>query len=86
MQFKAYLFLPSVLVGPVLSICPGFNYGIGNVEPLGGGVDRWRVFNDDCTVADSLTTNLNPCTEGTPLLDLSMLVDPTPILVLATVS
>ncbi|KAF9256223.1 hypothetical protein L218DRAFT_911569 [Marasmius fiardii PR-910] len=51
-------------IGQVVAICPGFNYGIGNVQSLGGGVNRWTVYTDDCRAVDGLTTNQNPCTEG----------------------
>ncbi|ESK95615.1 hypothetical protein Moror_12587 [Moniliophthora roreri MCA 2997] len=64
MQLKAALVVPFVLAGPVLSICPGFNYGIGNVRSLGGGVNRWDVYDANCDVVDGLTTNQNPCTQG----------------------
>ena len=32
--------LVAVAVGQAVAICPGFNYAIGNVIPLGGGVNR----------------------------------------------
>ncbi|KAJ6548833.1 hypothetical protein B0H19DRAFT_952868 [Mycena capillaripes] len=59
----------TVLVAVALSttvsaICPGFNFGIGNVIPEGNGVNRWNVYDDSCNVVDGLTTNQNPCTEG----------------------
>src|SRR6266436_3688519 len=30
------------LAGYVSAICPGFNYGIGNVQPLGNGINRCK--------------------------------------------
>ncbi|KAL5115789.1 hypothetical protein ACEQ8H_006284 [Pleosporales sp. CAS-2024a] len=46
------------------AICPGFNFGIGNVQNLGNGINKWSVYDDSCKVVDSLTTNQNPCTSG----------------------
>ncbi|KAI0792894.1 hypothetical protein C8Q75DRAFT_804607 [Abortiporus biennis] len=62
--FKTALLVPFVLVAPVLSICPGFNFGIGNQQSLGNGISRWTVYDDSCNPADSLTTTENPCTQG----------------------
>ncbi|EAU88932.1 hypothetical protein CC1G_10578 [Coprinopsis cinerea okayama7 len=47
------------------AICPGFNYGVGNVRSLGNGFNRWDVYNSACEVVDGLTTNLNPCDTST---------------------
>ncbi|KIM47336.1 hypothetical protein M413DRAFT_16615 [Hebeloma cylindrosporum] len=55
------LALPLLLVSSTLAICPGFNYGIGNVQSLGGG---GTFYDDSCNVVDGLTTNNNPCNEG----------------------
>ena len=41
-NFLKAIILPLLLVSPTLAICPGFNYAIGNVEALGGGVNRCR--------------------------------------------
>ncbi|KAF8187163.1 hypothetical protein BJ912DRAFT_1022684 [Pholiota molesta] len=54
----------SVLVASVAAICPGYNYGIGNVMSLGDGIDRWNVYDDSCNAVDGLVTNKNPCTQG----------------------
>ncbi|TFK35361.1 hypothetical protein BDQ12DRAFT_321278 [Crucibulum laeve] len=62
-MLKAYFIVP-FLAHAAVAICPGFNFGIGNVEPLGGGVNRWTVFDDNCNAVDGLTTNQNPCTQG----------------------
>ncbi|KDR70437.1 hypothetical protein GALMADRAFT_76112 [Galerina marginata CBS 339.88] len=65
MLFKsASLLVPLVAALNVQAICGGFNFGIGNVRSLGGGVNRWDVFDDGCNVVDGLTTNQNPCSEG----------------------
>ncbi|KAJ7596084.1 hypothetical protein C8J56DRAFT_395090 [Mycena floridula] len=57
--------VPFLLAGQVAAICPGFNFGIGNAMDLGGGIKRWDVYDDSCKVVDSLTTNENPCDQGT---------------------
>ncbi|KAK7695045.1 hypothetical protein QCA50_002233 [Cerrena zonata] len=54
----------ALLVSNAVAICPGFNYGIGNVRSLGNGINRWDVYDDACNVVDGLTTNQNPCTQG----------------------
>ncbi|KIM47344.1 hypothetical protein M413DRAFT_64049 [Hebeloma cylindrosporum] len=64
-SFLKTLALPLLLVSSSLAICPGFNYGVGNVQSLGGGVNRWNVYDDSCNVVDGLTTTFNPCTVGT---------------------
>ncbi|KAJ7645234.1 hypothetical protein DFH06DRAFT_1283420 [Mycena polygramma] len=46
------------------AICPGFNFAIGNVIGLGGGYNRWNVYDDSCNIVDQLTTNQNPCNQG----------------------
>ncbi|KAJ7461616.1 hypothetical protein FB451DRAFT_1341255 [Mycena latifolia] len=46
------------------AICPGFDFGIGNQIGLGGGVNRWNVYDANCNQVDGLTTNQNPCNEG----------------------
>ncbi|KAJ3561981.1 hypothetical protein NP233_g9856 [Leucocoprinus birnbaumii] len=57
--------LPFIFSGQlVAAICPGFNYGIGNVQDLGSGFKRWTVYDDSCKAVDSLTTTGNPCTSG----------------------
>ncbi|KAF9256641.1 hypothetical protein L218DRAFT_881271 [Marasmius fiardii PR-910] len=58
------LFVTVVSIGQVMAICPGFNFGIGNLQDLGGGVNRWTVYDDNCIVVDGLVTSLNPCTQG----------------------
>ncbi|KAL0958452.1 hypothetical protein HGRIS_000594 [Hohenbuehelia grisea] len=62
-HFAALVFVPLFATG-VSAICPGFNYGIGNQQSLGGGVSRWTVYNSACGAVDSLTTNQNPCNQG----------------------
>ncbi|KAI0786919.1 hypothetical protein C8Q75DRAFT_720300 [Abortiporus biennis] len=62
--FSTLLLIPFILASPALSICPGFNFGIGNVMSLGNGVNRWNVYDDSCNQVDGLTTNQNPCNEG----------------------
>ncbi|VDB90159.1 unnamed protein product [Peniophora sp. CBMAI 1063] len=64
MKTSTFVALVAAVAGQVSAICPGFNYGIGNQQSLGGGVSRWTVYNDDCSAADSLTTNKNPCDQG----------------------
>ncbi|KAK7690584.1 hypothetical protein QCA50_005682 [Cerrena zonata] len=64
MKFILSIASISLIVGNTAAICPGFNFGIGNVQPLGNGFNRWSVFDDSCNVVDSLTTNKNPCTQG----------------------
>ncbi|KAF8880227.1 hypothetical protein CPB84DRAFT_1687666, partial [Gymnopilus junonius] len=50
------------------SICPGYNYGIGNVIREGttgnAQLNRWNVYDDSCNIVDGLLTTENPCTEG----------------------
>ena len=36
------LLLSFVFINQVLAICPGFNYAIGNVIPLGDGINRCK--------------------------------------------
>lgn len=31
-------------ISSVLAICPGFNYGVGNVQSLGNGISRCKCF------------------------------------------
>ncbi|KAI0786925.1 hypothetical protein C8Q75DRAFT_720314 [Abortiporus biennis] len=64
LHFSTVLLIPFLLASPALSICPGFNYGIGNVMSLGDGINRWNVYDDSCNQVDGLVTNENPCTEG----------------------
>ncbi|KAF8073904.1 hypothetical protein FPV67DRAFT_1778485 [Lyophyllum atratum] len=64
MLYKAIAVSVSLAAIGVQAICPGFNYGIGNVRSLGGGINRWDVFDDSCIVVDGLKRNQNPCTEG----------------------
>ncbi|KAF5346062.1 hypothetical protein D9756_010804 [Leucocoprinus leucothites] len=58
--------LPFVIASStqVAAICPGFNFGIGNLQDLGNGIHRWNVYDDSCNQVDGLTTTNNPCTEG----------------------
>ncbi|KAJ8093877.1 hypothetical protein PM082_009744 [Marasmius tenuissimus] len=63
-SFLLPLTLGVVLAGQANAICPGFNYGIGNVQSLGNGVNRWTVYDDSCNAVHGLTTNQNPCNEG----------------------
>ncbi|OAL56966.1 hypothetical protein IQ07DRAFT_582246 [Pyrenochaeta sp. DS3sAY3a] len=63
MKLSALLLAP--LAGSVVAICPGFNYGIGNVQNLGNGINRWTIYDSGCRAVDSLTTNKNPCDSGT---------------------
>ncbi|KAF9036753.1 hypothetical protein BJ165DRAFT_1532854 [Panaeolus papilionaceus] len=74
MKFTSTVFtaltLPTLLVvNQVAAICPGFNFGIGNVIDQGklgdAEVSRWNVYNDNCDVVDGLTTTENPCFSGT---------------------
>ncbi|KIL71374.1 hypothetical protein M378DRAFT_93899 [Amanita muscaria Koide BX008] len=64
MKFTAAAVVPFLIASQVAAICPGFNYGIGNVQSLGNGINRWTVYDDSCNAVDGLTTNQNPCTEG----------------------
>ncbi|KAK3203930.1 hypothetical protein GRF29_106g1005688 [Pseudopithomyces chartarum] len=61
MQFSSLMFVS--LAGCAAAICPGFNYGIGNVEPGPLGND-WKVYDDSCNVVDGLLTTENPCDSG----------------------
>ncbi|KIK64535.1 hypothetical protein GYMLUDRAFT_56939 [Collybiopsis luxurians FD-317 M1] len=61
---RAAFCLPFIFASSVLAICPGFNYGIGNVQSLGDGFNKWTVYDDSCNPVDGLITNENPCTEG----------------------
>ncbi|EAU89930.1 hypothetical protein CC1G_08412 [Coprinopsis cinerea okayama7 len=65
MMLKAQLAVLLPMISSAIAICPGFNFGVGNVIPLGNGVNRWNVYNSNCDVVDGLTTNQNPCTSGT---------------------
>jgi len=42
MMFKAYFFVLPALVNVAVAICPGFNFGIGNVQSLGSGINRCK--------------------------------------------
>jgi hypothetical protein len=64
MHFFALLALPILAQFAAAQICPGFNYGIGSREDLGGGVSRWRVYATNCQGVDGLTTNQNACHQG----------------------
>ncbi|TFK62355.1 hypothetical protein BDN72DRAFT_932560 [Pluteus cervinus] len=67
MHFSAFSLLPLLALADVaLSICPGFNYGIGNVHPLNTGYNRWDVYDDSCNKVDllTITTSENPCFQG----------------------
>ena len=41
-SFLKTLLLPLLLVAPGLAICPGFNFAIGNAQPLSGGINRCK--------------------------------------------
>ncbi|KAM6498825.1 hypothetical protein JOM56_006773 [Amanita muscaria] len=56
MKFTAAAVVPFLVASQVAAICPGFNYGIGNLQRT--------VYDDSCNAVDGLTTNQNPCTEG----------------------
>ncbi|TFK68283.1 hypothetical protein BDN72DRAFT_898236 [Pluteus cervinus] len=63
MHFSAFSLLPFLALADVaLSICPGFNYGIGNVN-AGDEYNMWNVYDDSCKVVDGLglLTKDNPC-------------------------
>ncbi|KAF8224619.1 hypothetical protein L208DRAFT_1310296 [Tricholoma matsutake] len=64
MKFTAAAVVPFLVASQVAAICPGFNYGIGNVQRLGNGINRWNIYNVNCNVVDGLTTNQNPCIQG----------------------
>ncbi|KAJ3506078.1 hypothetical protein NLJ89_g7070 [Agrocybe chaxingu] len=68
MRVSVLLAVPILAAVEVLSICPGFNYGIGNVIRQGkigdADVNRWNVYDANCNVVDGLTTTGNPCTQG----------------------
>ncbi|KAF7326980.1 hypothetical protein MSAN_00495400 [Mycena sanguinolenta] len=64
MKITASFAILAALAVNVGAICPGFNYGIGNVISEGNGINRWNVYDDSCNVVDGLTTNQNPCDEG----------------------
>ncbi|KAG7096337.1 hypothetical protein E1B28_003781 [Marasmius oreades] len=53
-----------VLAEQANAICPGYNYGIGNVQHLADGGDRWTIYDTNCGPVDSLVTDQNPCTQG----------------------
>jgi hypothetical protein len=40
MKFTAAAVVPFLVASQVAAICPGFNYGIGNVQRLGNGINR----------------------------------------------
>ena len=40
MQLTGFAFVLSAVVGQAFAVCPGFNYGIGDVQPLGSGFNR----------------------------------------------
>lgn len=61
MQFSSLMFVS--LAGCAAAICPGFNYGIGNMRPGPLGND-WNVYDDSCNVVDGLLTTENPCDSG----------------------
>ncbi|TFK64282.1 hypothetical protein BDN72DRAFT_872113 [Pluteus cervinus] len=66
MRLYTFSVLPLLALADVpLSICPGFNYGIGNAVSFGSGITRWTVYDDSCKAVDSLTTTGSPCTSGT---------------------
>ncbi|KAG2011157.1 hypothetical protein CC2G_011306 [Coprinopsis cinerea AmutBmut pab1-1] len=51
------------LVASAAAVCDGYNFAIGNVQRVGGGLNRWNVYNK-CQVLDGLTTSKNPCNAG----------------------
>ncbi|KAF8193829.1 hypothetical protein K438DRAFT_1828118 [Mycena galopus ATCC 62051] len=59
----------AVLIGLSITahaICPGFDFAIGDVIPLSGGISHWNVYDNNCSVVDGLTVNStgNACTQG----------------------
>lgn len=42
MKYLTSAIVASALLGQALAICPGFNYGVGNQQNLGGGVSRCK--------------------------------------------
>ncbi|KXN85144.1 hypothetical protein AN958_11634, partial [Leucoagaricus sp. SymC.cos] len=44
-------------------ICPGYNFSIGSIQNLGGGLKQWAVYDDNCNRVDGLITSKNPCTQ-----------------------
>ncbi|TFK58445.1 hypothetical protein BDN72DRAFT_806416 [Pluteus cervinus] len=67
MHFSGFSLLPLLALADVaLSVCPGYNYGISNAVDV-NNVKIWSVYEDNCIVADYLTSkdgNVNPCTSG----------------------
>ncbi|KAJ8074240.1 hypothetical protein PM082_012549 [Marasmius tenuissimus] len=60
---RLFPFLFSRLISGVLAICPGLEFGVGNIKRMGGpfGANRWNVYDNNCGIVDGLTTNDNPC-------------------------
>ncbi|KAG2011155.1 hypothetical protein CC2G_011304 [Coprinopsis cinerea AmutBmut pab1-1] len=53
------------LIASATAVCDGYSFAVGNVQRLGGDINRWDVYNHRCQVVDGLTTHKNPCTTGT---------------------
>ncbi|TFK68305.1 hypothetical protein BDN72DRAFT_960374 [Pluteus cervinus] len=67
MHFSAFSLLPLLALADVaLSICPGFNYAVGNVQPIGSKEIGWFVYDDSCNLVDKLVMEKhgNPCTSS----------------------
>jgi hypothetical protein len=58
---SSILMIAPLAAGFASAICPGYNFGIGFQQQLGGGTNRWTVYDANCKAVDSLTTNKNPC-------------------------
>jgi hypothetical protein len=80
MHFSTTIFAIAPLMSFTVAICPGFNFGIGNVQNVGKIGDKqghhWNVYDDHCNVVDGLTTTENPCTSRTGIFQCS----PNPVL------
>ncbi|KAH6909983.1 hypothetical protein BKA70DRAFT_1425723 [Coprinopsis sp. MPI-PUGE-AT-0042] len=63
MRFSTLIVAP-LAASFAAAMCPGFNYGIGEQQALGDGVNRWTVYGPSCHAVDRLTTSGNPCTQG----------------------
>ncbi|TFK60603.1 hypothetical protein BDN72DRAFT_507247 [Pluteus cervinus] len=70
MHFSTFSLLPLLALADVaLSICPGFNYAVGNLQySPDSHYDVWRVYDDSCKQHDVLsipgTPGWNPCFQG----------------------
>ncbi|TFK64774.1 hypothetical protein BDN72DRAFT_801831 [Pluteus cervinus] len=67
MHFSAFSLLPFLALADVaLSVCPGFNYAISNVESgslQGRYAHRWTVYDDSCNEIQTIELDqyANPC-------------------------